>query len=379
MRLPRIATCLALLLAASVSAAVPAVASPAVSQPDVAASTWILADLDTGAILGSQGAHTQRPPASVLKTLALLTLTQRLTPDQTYTTTADDVTVDGSRVGIVENAPYTVRDLMMGLMMQSGNDCAHALAMLNGGIDKTVEEMNAEAQRVQAYDTVAKTVEGLHVDGQVTSAYDLALFFREGLKRADYNEYVSTINYDMPGYLPSEPGGTRQTFVIATQNPLLINDYPGAFAGKTGWTDEAGRTFVGAAEQNGHRLVVVLMNVQDEIINVAAPLLDWGFANYDSITPKDYLVEPVSAMGDTGAPAASGSASPAPAGNTSPPPAAGSDKSSTTSAAAPSGGSSGWLWGLIAVAGLGIALLILGIQQWRKPMPQSGSAGRHRR
>lgn len=370
MKPPRIAAGLALLTLAWLGVAAPAPAVPTTSQPDVAASTWILADLDTGAILASQGAHTQRPPASVLKTLALLTLVQKLSPDQTYTTTADDVSVDGSRVGIVENAPYTVRDLMMGLMMQSGNDCAHALAMLNGGIDVTVEEMNAEAQRVQAYDTVAKTVEGLQVDGQVTSAYDLALFFREGLKRPDYREYVSTINYDMPGYLATEPGGQRQTFVIATQNPLLINDYPGAFAGKTGWTDEAGRTFVGAAEQDGHRLVVVLMNVQDEIINVAAPLLDWGFANYDDITPKDYLVEPVSpAAGDAQTQQASASA-----GQQS---AATSSSASSAVAAPPkaAGSNAGWLWGLIAVAVLGVVLLVLGIQQWRRPV----TSGRHTR
>lgn len=369
MRLPRIAAGIGLLLLMGMGVAAPATAVPTLSQPDVAASTWILADLDTGAVLGSQGAHTQRAPASVLKTLALLTLVQKLSPDQTYTTTAEDVSVDGSRVGIVEDAPYTAHDLFMGLMMQSGNDCARALAMLNGGIDVTIDQMNAEAQRLQAYDTYAGTVEGLHVEGQVTTAYDLALIFREGLKRADFREYASTINYDMPGYL-GEDGKPRQTFVIATQNPLQINDYPGAIAGKTGWTDEAGRTFVGAAEQDGHRLVVVLMNTQDEIINVAAPLLDWGFANYDDISPKEYLVEPVSAA--TGAEhtqQASGSSDPQSA-------AASSRASSEVAAPSAAGGSnSGWLWGLIAVAALGIVLLVLGIQQWRRPVAQ----GRHSR
>ena len=339
--------------------------------PNVAASTWVLADLDTGAILAAQGPHVQRSPASVLKTLTLLTLVQSLDPATVYTTNVDDVTVDGSRVGIVENAPYTARDLLYGLMMQSGNDCAHALAMLNGGIDTTIAQMNGEAQRLQAYDTVAKTPHGLEAPGQVTSAYDLALISRAGLNRPDFYDYVNAINYEMPGFLPEKEGDPRPMFTIATQNPLFINDYPGAIGVKTGWTDEAGRTFVGAAEQDGRRLIVTLMNVKDDIINVAAPLLDWGFANGGKVTPVGYLVDPVSegATPSTTVEQAGGdSITPASAESTSSGEITAANRSSSSL-------STSWLWGFGAVIVLALFLLGAGIRVWRKPV----SAPRHRR
>ena len=339
--------------------------------PNVAASTWVLADLDTGAILAAQGPHIQRSPASVLKTLTLLTLVQRLDPATVYTTTFDDVTVDGSRVGIVENAPYSVSDLFYGLMMQSGNDCARSLAMVNGGLEKTISQMNDEAQRLQAYDTVAKTPHGLEAPGQVTSAYDLALISRAGLNRPDFFDYVNKINYEMPGFLAEKEGDPRSTFTIATQNPLFINDYPGAIGVKTGWTDEAGRTFVGAAERDGRRLIVTLMNVQDDIINVAAPLLDWGFANADELTPVGYLVDPVSADATataTAKPAGGDSAAPSSDKPTLPGEITAATQTSTSV-------NTGWLWGFGAVVVLALFLLGAGIRVWRKPVP----AARHRR
>ena len=271
--------------------------------PDVPVSTWVLADLDTGAILAAKGPHVQRPPASVLKTLTALTLAERLDPDLVYTTTYDDVAVEGSRVGLVEDATYTVRDLMFGLMMQSGNDCASALANVNGGMELTVAQMNEEAQRLQAFDTVAKNASGLPAEGQVTSAYDLALIAREALSRPDFYDYVNTrVIEDFPGYMPEQPGDPRPTMAIATQNPLFIQGYEGAIGVKTGWTTEAGRTFVGAAERGDTSLVVVLLNVEGEIYDSAAALLDWGFDNISDVTPVGFLVDPVEPNVDTADP-----------------------------------------------------------------------------
>ncbi|MFM9049226.1 MAG: D-alanyl-D-alanine carboxypeptidase family protein [Actinomycetota bacterium] len=272
----------------------------AADLPNVPVSAWVLADLDTGAILAAKSPHAQRPPASVLKTLTILTLSQRLDPGLVYTTTYDDVAVEGSRVGLVEEATYTVRDLMFGLMMQSGNDCASALANANGGMELTVSQMNAEAQRLQAYDTVAMNASGLPAEGQVTSAYDLALIAREALSRPDIYEYVNTrVIEDFPGYMPDKPGDPRPTMAIATQNPLFIQGYEGAIGMKTGWTTEAGRTFVGAAERGDTSLVVVLLNVEGEIYDSAAALLDWGFANVSDVAPVGYLVDPVEPTTDS--------------------------------------------------------------------------------
>ena len=335
----------------------------ATKLPDVPVSAWVLADLDTGAILAAKAPHVPRPPASVLKTLTILTLSERLDPNLVYTTTYDDVAVEGSRVGLVEDATYTVRDLLFGLMMQSGNDCASALANANGGMELTVSQMNAEAQRLQAYDTVAMNASGLPADGQLTSAYDLALIAREGLSRPDIYEYVNTrVIEDFPGYMPEKPGDPRPTMAIATQNPLFIQGYEGAIGVKTGWTTEAGRTFVGAAERGDTSLVVVLLNVEGEIYDSASALLDWGFDNVSSVTPVGYLVDPVEPAVDgvepsMGLPADEGGDGQAEAATT------------TSGTASASGGSVNVLAVLVCIAGLliGIATVAVGVRSIRGP------------
>lgn len=347
--------------------------------PDVPAAAWVLADLDTGAILAAQAPHIQMAPASVLKSLTILTLAQRLDPDYVYTSTYDDVAVDGSRVGIVEDATYTVRELFLGLMMQSGNDCARALAMANGGLDLTVAQMNQEAQRLQAYDTVAMNPSGLPAEGQVTSAYDLALVAREGLARPDIFEYVNTrVVEDFPGYMPKNPGDPRPTMAIATQNPLFIQGYEGAIGMKTGWTTEAGRTFIGAAERDGTSLVVTLLNIQSDIYPAASSLLDWGFANIDEVTPVGYLVDPLEPMLDeavapmpvtaNGGDGTESTTEDQGAANT------GSDSDQAAATTQGDGISWAWVLALLGAMVVGLLMVVQGIRALRFPPPAARSS-----
>jgi serine-type D-Ala-D-Ala carboxypeptidase (penicillin-binding protein 5/6) len=336
--------------------------------PQVPVTAWVLADLDTGAILAAKAPHVPRPPASVIKALTALTLSQTLDPDLVYTTTYDDVAVEGSRVGLVENATYTVRELFLCLIMQSGNDCAFALAQANGGLELTVAQLNEEARRLQAYDTVVRNPSGLPAEGQVSSAYDLALIAREGLSRPDFYEYVTTrVVEDFPGYMPEQPGDPRPTMPIATQNPLFIQGYEGAIGVKTGWTTEAGRTFVGAAERDGTSLVVTLLNIDGEIYPSASALLDWGFANIDSVTPVGYLVDPI----DADAPEVAASDSPAAPEATdsgSGVVTAGDQAAAVTPATATPWG---WVWTLVGAMLVGVVLIVLGLRSLRGPAPRS--------
>jgi D-alanyl-D-alanine carboxypeptidase (penicillin-binding protein 5/6) len=340
--------------------------------PEVPVSAWVLADLESGAILAAKAPHAQRPPASVLKALTVVTLASRLDPELVYTTTYDDVAVEGSRVGLVEEATYTVRELFLCLMMQSGNDCASALAQANGGFELTVAQMNEEAQRLQAYDTVAMNPSGLPAEGQVSSAYDLALFAREGLSRPDFFEYVNTrVIEDFPGYMPDKPGDPRPTMPIATQNPLFIQGYEGAIGVKTGWTTEAGRTYIGAAERGGTSLVVTMLNIDGEIYPSASALLDWGFANIDAVTPVGYLVDPVEATppgsgsAEVSSPAVEESAADAGA-------AAGAEETTATAASATTSPNWGWVWTLVGAMVVGVVFIVLGLRSLRGPAPRGG-------
>lgn len=359
----------------------------ATALPDIGATTWVLADLNTGEILAAKGPHIERPPASTLKTLTALTLIPRLDATAVHTATYSDVAVEGSRVGLVENGEYTVAELFEGLFLQSGNDAAMALASANGGFDLTLAQMNEEANRLQAYDTIAKTTSGLPAEGQVSSAYDLALIARAGLTRDDFFSYANTISVpDYPGYMPTTAGGVRETFTIANQNPLLNPidgraPYEGAIGLKTGWTTEAGKTFIGAAQRGDTALVVTLMNFAGPTYDAAAPLLDWGFANINNVTPigilvdpirpavdavpdqSQVIVDPVDGSADNSA-AGSGSGS---NNSTQTDPAVETTSALTTAAQV---GSNGWAWGLLAAMFAGALAVFLGIRSMRPPQPR---------
>jgi D-alanyl-D-alanine carboxypeptidase (penicillin-binding protein 5/6) len=266
--------------------------------PRIGATTWVLADATTGDVLAARAAHSKRPPASTLKTLTALTLIPRLDPAGRYTVVDADVRVSGSRVGLLVGERYTHDQLFKGLMLPSGNDAAGALARANGGMTKTMAQMNAEADRLGARDTTVKNPSGLDAPGQVSSAYDLALIAREGLKNPDFARYASMTTSAFPG--KSRSGGARDSFQIQTQNPLLKSGYSGAIGVKTGFTSKAGRTFVAAATRGDRTLIVAMMGINEPTKNASARLLDWGFANGERIDrPVGLLVEPGAATAPT--------------------------------------------------------------------------------
>lgn len=246
--------------------------------PAVAAQTWLVADATSGRVLAAKGAHVRVRPASTLKTLTALTLLPLLDATDVHRVTDADVRVEGSKAGLQVNGAYTVDQLFTALFLPSGNDAATALANAAGGVPATVARMNEVADRLHAYDTTAVNPSGLDADGQLTSAYDLALVARAGLARDDFRHYAGLRTADLPGKGPARPDGTLPTFQIQNQNRLLMHGYPGALGVKTGYTTLAGRTFVGAAERDGHLLLVTLARIGQPTEDAARLLLDWGFA-----------------------------------------------------------------------------------------------------
>ena len=241
----------------------------------VAANGWLVADAGSGEVLAARDPHGRYYPASTLKTLTLLTVAPLLDPAQVVVGTVEEENVEGSRVGLVEGGQYPVALLFQALILQSGNDAANALARAAGGVEPTVAAMNETAQRLGAFDTVAGSPSGLDVAGQSSSPYDLALIFRALLEDPTTAAVLVTPTAQMPPVGDRSPG-----YQIQNQNPLLTR-YPGNLGGKTGFTDAARHTFVTAAEREGRRIVVSVMdteNVPLRAADQAALLLDWGFS-----------------------------------------------------------------------------------------------------
>ena len=271
----------------------------------------VVADAGTGDVLAARDPHGRYYPASTLKTLTLLTLVPLLDPHRVVVGTTEDENVEGSRVGLVQGGQYPVSLLFQALILQSGNDAANALARAAGGVDVTVAAMNETARAIGAFDTVAGTPSGLDVAGQSSSPYDLALIFRALVSDPATAAVLATPSAQMPPVEGRSPG-----YQIQTQNPLRTT-YAGDLGSKTGFTDAARHTFVTAAERNGRRLVVSLMDSENKPVmpaEQAARLLDWGFALPAGthrvgtlVSPSEVAASPSATSPETSAARSSGS------------------------------------------------------------------------
>jgi D-alanyl-D-alanine carboxypeptidase (penicillin-binding protein 5/6) len=255
--------------------------------PELTAAGFVLADLDSGAVLAARAPHARQRPASTLKVLTALVAVDTLDPDATVAGAPEDLSIDGSRAGIGPGGTYTVRQLLAGLLLNSGNDTAQALARAMGGNAATVAAMTQTARRLGAFDTRPATPSGLDGPGMAASAYDLALLFRDAMRKPLFAETVALRDIPFPGY------GDRPGFVLSNVNPLMFH-YPGTLGSKTGFTDAARHTIVGAAERDGRRLVVSVVRTENRpVVNwrQAATLLDWGFALPAGTAPVGTLVD----------------------------------------------------------------------------------------
>jgi serine-type D-Ala-D-Ala carboxypeptidase (penicillin-binding protein 5/6) len=292
MRTPIFAAAALLVLAVSPAAAeeTPVTPSPTPSAaqgveiPDFATRAWIVVDADSGDVLAGQNIDEQRPMASTLKTLTALTLLPRLQYDSTYEGNARETLTEGMHVGVLAGSSYQVSQLFHGMLMRSGNDAAVALAD-SYGYQRTLDAMNAEAQRIGATHTVAKSPNGLDQPGQVTTAADLAQIYRVAIQDPRLQEILTAREFEFPAQPPTDPKLAATTFTIVNHDNLLNSDYPGFLGGKSGFTSQAGRTYVAGAERDGRRLVVALLGIGGGTTATARRLLDWSFANVGQLSP----------------------------------------------------------------------------------------------
>ncbi|MGB0876670.1 MAG: D-alanyl-D-alanine carboxypeptidase family protein [Mycobacterium sp.] len=253
---------------------------------DVSAEAWLVADLDSGDVIAARDPHGRHRPASIIKVLTAMQAIRELPLHKVVPGTAQDAAQEGTKVGIGEGGFYSINDLLHGLLMYSGNDIAYSLAMQMGGMDTALNKLNVLASQLGARDTRVATPSGLDGPGMSTSAYDIGLFYRYAWQNPIFTKIVATQSFPFPGR-----GGAG--YPVENDNKLLDN-YPGAIGGKTGYTDDARQTFVGAANRDGRRLVAVLLRGTRQPIapwEQAARLLDYGYATAPG-TKVGTLIEP---------------------------------------------------------------------------------------
>lgn len=254
------------------AAGAPEAASAAAAPPEGPAQAWLVADLDSGRILGGKDAYGQHAPASTIKALLAMVVLDQLPLDAAARATTADTDVECTCVGLVPGQVYTTRQLLDALLMVSGNDAANMLAGMVGGTPTAVAKMNAKAQQVGARTTRAGSPSGLDGPGweSVTTPHDLAVIYRAALHYPLFGQII----HQSTAPFPDGKGGAKQ---IASHDRLLLSGYPGFVGGKTGYTNLARETYVAMAQRDGKWLIAVMMYGTDELWDQGRALLDWGF------------------------------------------------------------------------------------------------------
>lgn len=258
--------------------------------PELQAGAYLVADADDGRVILAKNAHLQSRPASTLKTLTALTLASKLPRTQIVAATPEDAAIDGSKVGLWPGEEYTVEQLMLGLLLTSGNDAANALARANGGMAPTAREMTEHAHGMGALDTFAKNTSGLDATGQLTSVYDLALLGRAAIEDPVVGRYLTVKTAEFPGKRTDGPGSRRERYQINSHNKLLWN-YDGTIGVKNGYTQAARQTYIGAVRRGDATYVITYLGGTAGGWRDTAALLDWAFAYGDKVKPVGELVD----------------------------------------------------------------------------------------
>ncbi len=281
---------------------------------DLTAQAWLVADLDTGAIVAARDPHGRYQAASIQKILTTVTLLPRLPGTRRVTVSPSAADTEGSHAGLVAGGSYTIDQIFQGLLLVSGNDAAEALAQAAVGRAQTVALMNRTAVSLGAYDTYVQTPSGLDGWQQLTSAYDMMLFLRAALAQPRFVAYDRLRTMVLPPQHPAQQGRTGAVRLY-NQNLDFFDQIPGAIAAKTGYTDAAQHTFAGAMTSHGHRYGVILLRAQrypqDQYVQ-AAGLVRWAAALPAGTDPVGTLERPIAPRRVAAAAPSRQSATPAP-------------------------------------------------------------------
>ena len=238
---------------------------------EISAKSAVVLDGDSGKVLWEKDAETERLIASTTKIMTALLTVELADLDEVVEIPPEAAGVEGSSMYLRAGERLTVRDLLHGLMLSSGNDAAVALAIhADGDPAAFVDRMNRRAEAMGLQSIHFANPNGLDDPGNYASAGSLGRLAAEAMKNETFREIVSQKYYQ---------AGQRS---MKNHNKLLWQ-YPGAIGVKTGYTRHAGRILVGSAERNGRRLIAVTISAPSDWADQAA-MLDYGFSKYAETT-----------------------------------------------------------------------------------------------
>ncbi len=217
-------------------------------------SSEIVMELNSHRVLCANNERVKKYMASTTKILTAITIIENCTLSDIVTVTDKTVGVEGSSIYLEVGEKLSVEDLLYGLMLRSGNDCAETLAVYcSGTLEAFAELMNKTATKIGAVNSNFVNPHGLHDDNHYTTAYDLALISCYAMKNDNFRKIVSTKSVTIPFT-------TRDFNRHLVNKNKMLKEFDGATGIKTGYTKRAGRCLVSSCLRNGMELICVVLN-----------------------------------------------------------------------------------------------------------------------
>jgi D-alanyl-D-alanine carboxypeptidase (penicillin-binding protein 5/6) len=272
---------------AATTPADPIMSVPTLPAPETSAQGMAIMEADSKRILTQKNASARLPMASTTKVMTALTVIKNADIKKTVKVDPKAVGIEGSSIYLQSGEELTIEQLLYGLMLQSGNDCAVALAIATAGsVEKFAVLMNELALSLGAKDSNFVNPHGLHDKNHYTTAYDLCLISCYAMQNPTFKTIVSTKSIKIPF------AGRAYDRVINNKNKIL-NTFEGGNGVKTGFTKAAGRCLVSAAERENMQVVCVVLNC-GPMFEDCADLMTWAFKifeRYEILPPYRYAGE----------------------------------------------------------------------------------------
>ena len=243
---------------------------------EISAKSAVVISADTCEVVYSKNMNEPLPMASTTKIMSSVIALEYGAVDEMQKVTTDMIAVEGSSIGLIDGDNVSLKTLVKGMLLESGNDAANAVAHIVGGnIPDFVKMMNNKAKEIGMYSTSFETPSGLDGKNHYSTAFDMAILGAYAIKNPEFRSICEDENDVV--YFGNPP--YRRVF---TNHNKLLSLYDGAFGIKTGFTKKSGRCLVSAVCKDGKTLVAVTLNAPD----------DWN----DHIKMYDYAFEKVNTI-----------------------------------------------------------------------------------
>ena len=243
----------------------------------VAATAYCVLDTVTGRVLAQRHADQRRAPASTTKIMTALVVLERADLEARVKVSPKAASTLGSSMWLAAGEELTVRDLLYGLLLNSGNDAAVALAeSVGGSVEGFAKLMNEKAQQLGAASTQFKNPHGLDETGHYSTAHDLAVIARAAMANPEFAAIVATRRKVVPW------NGHPEDRALHSHNRFLWS-YEGATGVKTGYTSQAGKCLVASASRDGWSVIAAVLN-SGSMYADAGVLLDAAYHSYQVAT-----------------------------------------------------------------------------------------------